>query len=411
MTPKSKPKSKTIKPTKETKTVKEVLPKPRKWAKCHSRYITPELRRRGLPTWGHQTSLIARLKATDPPNLRTPDARKATHSKQLKRFQNAALKNITPFPFFCKLPLEIRERIWEFSLPGPRVLALDTSRKGPVPVRLFFSPVFKTRNPAALTTCRESRVVAKRRYKLAFGTPNVYFDFEGGDILYFSPECSRSYGRFLDEPWEWFQGWIWGEGGEPRKAMAKLNEEVVRDLESVRHLAIARELWNSTWELYAWFGYAHTTNGEDNATGDLLRKRLRRFKALERISLEYGKERWNHESTHEIFCGGLVIEDPWFEQRPFDSRPGQKETLSVALYKEHVPKLEEWLEMDGRWEVTGDLNAVALLSRFDTKDLSDEEKEKGIPEARLVNIKFVTEEPRRVREELWRNWGWQAFSH
>jgi hypothetical protein len=407
MAPKSKPKSKTTKPTKATKTTKEVLPKPRKWAKCHSRFLTPELRRRGLPTWGHQSTLISRLKATDPLNLRTPEARKAVHSKQLKRLQNTSLKTITPFPFFGKLPLEIRERIWEFSLPGPRVVTLDTSRKGPVPERLFFSRVFKARNPAALKTCREARAVAKRRYKLAFGTPNVYFDFEGGDILYFGPECTSGYGRFLDQSWEWVKGSVWDDGeSEPRKVMARLNEEVVRDLESVRHLAIARELWNNPWEAYARFLNNRMANGEDHAKGDLLRKRLRKFKGVERISLEYGKGRWNYESAHEVFCGGPVIEDPWFEERPFDSRLGLKERLSVTLYKEHVPRLEEWLEMDGRWEITGDLNAVALLSRFDTKDLSEEEKEKGIPEARLVDIKFVLEEPRRVREEFWRNWSW-----
>jgi hypothetical protein len=99
-----------------------------------------------------------------------------------------------------------------------------------------------------------------------------------------------------------------------------------------------------------------------------------------------------------------VIEDPWFEERPFDWRTmNARETLHVKMYKEHVPWLEEWLEMDGKWEVTGDLSAVALLSRWDAKDLSEEEKEKGVPEARLVDIKFVPDEPKRIREELWRH--------
>ena len=72
----------------------------------------------------------------------------------------------------------------------------------------------------------------------------------------------------------------------------------------------------------------------------------------------------------------------------------------MQLYTHHVRGIEEWIE--GRREIEGELNAVALLSRFDMKDLSDEEKERGIPEARLVDIKFVIDEPRRLREDFWR---------
>ena len=72
----------------------------------------------------------------------------------------------------------------------------------------------------------------------------------------------------------------------------------------------------------------------------------------------------------------------------------------MQLYTHHVRGIEEWIE--GRREIEGELNAVALLSRFDMKDLSDEEKERGIPEARLVDIKFVIDEPRRLREVFWR---------
>ena len=279
-------------------------------------------------------------------------------------------------------------------------MTLDTSRRLPVSERLCFSRTFKTKNPAALFTCRESRAVAKRRYRPAFGTENVYFDFAGGDILYFGPECFD--GRLLDQEWEWVEQYYWvpDEPG-PKVVKRKLSDDVVRDLEAVRHLAIARELWNNPREAYARFGY-NFAHG-DNAKGDLLRKRLRRFKGVERISFEWGKERINEPSRYgyEVWCGGAMIEDPWFEERSRDWRIGAKDMLSVKLYKEHVPRLEEWLERDGRWEVTGDLNAVALLSRFDTKNLSEEEKEKGIPEARLVDIKFVFDEPRRVREHSW----------
>jgi len=274
------------------------------------------------------------------------------------------------------------------------VLTLDTRRKI-VPERLFFSRVFKAKNPAALSTCTEARAVALRRYRLAFGTSNVYFDFKGGDILYFGPECFV--GIFLDQEWEVTTS---------TAVKVCLAESVRRDLEAVRHLAISRGLWENHRERYAWFDYDRTV-GWDDCCAELLRKRLRKFKSVERISLEHGRQRVEHPEGHEVYCGGPVIEDPWFEERPFDWRTmNAREPLDVKMYKKHVPRLEEWLEMDGKWEVTGDLNAVALLSRWDTKDLSEEEKEKGVPEARLVDIRFVPDEPKRIREEFWRHHYW-----
>lgn len=71
--------------------------------------------------------------------------------------------------------------------------------------------------------------------------------------------------------------------------------------------------------------------------------------------------------------GGPVIEDPWFQEKPRDWRIGAKEKLPVDSFKQNLPRLEEWLERDGKWEITGDPNAFMLLCRFDTKDLSEEE--------------------------------------
>jgi hypothetical protein len=243
-----------------------------------------------------------------------------------------------------------------------------------------------------LKTCEESRRVAKRRYKLCFGTGNVYADFKGGDILYFGPECWD--GTFLDTPWEFLSMIIRPEGGaQPIRVMKSLSDGLVRDLESVRHLAISRDLWNTGG--YATFGYP--VHGYSN--GEMLRKRLRKWKDLERISLEQGAERMGNP-VHEVFIGGLVIEDPWFEEKPTDWRKPGHQSLGMQWYQGNAHGAGEWIE--GRREIEGELNAVALLSRFDTKDLSDEEKERGIPEARLVDIKFVINEPRRLREDLWR---------
>jgi hypothetical protein len=380
---------------------KPVLPPPRRWAKAHPRFLKPELARRGLPSWGTQSTLIARLKASDAPTNRTFESRKSSHQRALKRLQNASLSKIIPFPQFQNLPLEIREYIWDLSLPGPRVLTLGENRYAPNCERLFFSRLFKARNPVALKVCKESRTVAKRRYKLCFGTGNVYADLKGGDILYFGPEYLD--GHFLDTPWEILSETIWPEAGTgygtgPIRVMKSLSEGLIRDLESVKHLAIARNLWNAG--VYARF--SHVTIGgiaRGYHHGEFLRKRLRKWKGLERISLEHGVERIENP-VHEVFIGGPVIEDPGFEKKPIDWRKPGHERLNVQLYKSHAPEIGEWIE--GRKEIEGELNAVALLSRFDTMDLSDEEKERGIPEARLVDIKYVIDEPRRLREDFWR---------
>jgi hypothetical protein len=266
--------------------------------------------------------------------------------------------------------------------------------------RLWFSSVYGWRNPAALKTCRESRTVALRRYRLAFGTPNVYFDFEGGDVLYWGPECRT--GMFLGQGWEWDERQILVPEEEAQWVFEMLNDEVRKDLESVRHLAMSRELWDCPC-----YRYPYSLNSPRSmhvARGDVLRKKLQKFKALKRVSLEYGKGRLQHPFVDQgpfvdqVFYGGPVIEDPWFQEKPRDWRIVAKEKLAVDYYKQYIPRLEEWLERDGKWETTGDTNAFMLLCRFDTKDLSEEEMERGIPEARLVDIKFVADEPRILRE-------------
>ena len=392
MPPKARPSPK--RPRKSSK-------QPLNWATAHKRSLIPELTRRDLPTRGnewHRSVLTARLQATDSPSLRTPSSRRKAHQEQLQHHLTTALENVIPFSLFTHLPFEIRERIWEFSLPGPRVVTLDTDRQSLTPEQLPFSRAFEAKHPVQLRTCREARTVAKRRYQLAFGSRNVYFDFDGGDILYFGPESQA--GTLLDQGWGWppvsWPRLPW----EPRAENLLPGEALRRDLERVRHVAIAKNLWAGLAG-YAYFSYS-TVGGRDNAYGDVLRRRLRQFKALERVSFEYGLERLEDPVEHSVFCGNWVVEDPWFEKRPFDSRiknvNGQK--LDVGRYKEVMPKIEEWLERDGKWQVTGDLAAVALLSRWDTKDLSEEEMEKGVPEARLVDIKFVADEPRRVREKV-----------
>jgi len=61
----------------------------------------------------------------------------------------------------------------------------------------------------------------------------VYFDFKGGDILYFGLNCFL--GIFLDQEWE-VTTLTCVDPNEPRVVKVCLAESVRRDLEAVRHL-------------------------------------------------------------------------------------------------------------------------------------------------------------------------------
>jgi hypothetical protein len=94
-----------------------------------------------------------------------------------------ALEEFTPFP---KLPIELRLRIWKFTLPGPRILEVAYCEAGSdsdMPEKFGVA----TRPPVALRVCRESRREASRFYTLSFGSENwaskIYFDFSI-DTLY-----------------------------------------------------------------------------------------------------------------------------------------------------------------------------------------------------------------------------------
>jgi hypothetical protein len=137
----------------------------------------------------------------------TPEGRVIDYERRLKVHNERRLAEIVPFLWFNKLPYDIRHRVWEDTLPGPRTLCPATPR--PVQVGddwvfnddstvLFFPKIHHTPNLAALSVCQESRRIALKRYRLCFGTPNVYADLDI-DILYFGPWESKSkhcWGRF-----------------------------------------------------------------------------------------------------------------------------------------------------------------------------------------------------------------------
>jgi hypothetical protein len=94
---------------------------------------------------------------------------------------DAGLGDIAPkFTLFSRLPIELREKIWEEACNQPRVVdfwafpvdgGIGNYRKlcqifGEMP----FAYKTHQKNPAVLEACQESRKVGNRHYELSFGT-------------------------------------------------------------------------------------------------------------------------------------------------------------------------------------------------------------------------------------------------
>lgn len=142
------------------------------------------------------------------------------------------MTDLTAFHKFPELPKEVRQMIWKATWPGPRAIhvgkqtcahfTLDrdellgdvdtweewtgaipddpTYCAGPwcfcssdlnyhdVPFRLIHK--YRPENPVALSVCADSRAISMMKYKLAFGTADLFFDFEG-DFLFFENVPAR----------------------------------------------------------------------------------------------------------------------------------------------------------------------------------------------------------------------------
>ncbi|KAG4414940.1 hypothetical protein IFR04_011917 [Cadophora malorum] len=92
------------------------------------------------------------------------------------------------FELFNRLPIELRLKIWEAALPGPRVVnirekRLKKTRRG----RDMVALTSDTKAPSVLFACRESYSVASKFYMPSFAfadsIPETYFDHQR-DILY-----------------------------------------------------------------------------------------------------------------------------------------------------------------------------------------------------------------------------------
>lgn len=155
--------------------------------------IRAELMRRGLPQHGCRQELHDRLIA-DNRLILSMKGKYDLHKRRLAAMEaekKRTIADIVTFQRFPHLPPEVRLIVWECSLPGPRVLSVSDCRKGSSAM-LHFREHDNESNPVALSVCRESRHVALQKYRLCFGTPNIYADLNS-DILYFG-----SHWRMID---------------------------------------------------------------------------------------------------------------------------------------------------------------------------------------------------------------------
>jgi hypothetical protein len=104
----------------------------------------------------------------------------------------SSIVQLQSFTMFTKLPMEVRKMIWQYTLPGPRMLEVAYNWQK-TRLKSLYPP------PVALYICPESRAEARKRYALALDNQlnpcGNYFDFSQ-DGLVFGP---YTYGEFPGE--------------------------------------------------------------------------------------------------------------------------------------------------------------------------------------------------------------------
>ena len=137
-----------------------------------------------------------------------------------------ASKQSSTFKFFKDLPPELRNEIWVFSLPGPRIIGLQKYRQPIIRPAQYngtgasliheschMTSTDQTNNqesivvyrsqarvPTIYSVCWESRTVVEQFYSKAFGTsnsPGIWIDFKK-DALYLAREIYENGSSFYD---------------------------------------------------------------------------------------------------------------------------------------------------------------------------------------------------------------------
>ncbi|KAH6682025.1 hypothetical protein B0J14DRAFT_695492 [Halenospora varia] len=153
---------------------------------------------------------------------------KANHVLRMMRRGKCEPVAAMTFASFGKLPPELREKVWGFALPGPRVVQMR--------IKLVVAKYSKhqrgfhlkstTPVPSMLHTCSESRAIALQHYELGMGSHlsrgRTYIDFTK-DTIYFG-DVNESQGFTM---------------------ASLLRDTPEKDLSKIRKLAVSQNVWNS----------------------------------------------------------------------------------------------------------------------------------------------------------------------
>jgi hypothetical protein len=155
-----------------------------------------------------------------------------------------------------------------------------------------------------------------------------------------------------------------------------LRPEVVADLEKVKHLAYRY--------IDGWAEYDDDEGPRGSSKGgDRLRRDLALFKGLKEVMLDCGENYGDEDEP-----GQTVFED-------YEKSPQQE---SDAKAEVEVEEAEDWAFnrklSEHKWTVIQRERAARVLSKCRTKNLTPEEKERGIIEVELVIVKRIPNGPK-----------------
>ncbi|KAF7858017.1 hypothetical protein EAF04_009373 [Stromatinia cepivora] len=269
--------------------------------------------------------------------------------RHIRSIKSKNLESIVPLKRFSDLPAEIQDLIWEFSLPGPRILypPIDARNRYDIngqsfPPSFEFAKYYNPPNPSALRTCRASRAVALKRYRIIPGPPSrlVYADFPGGDIIYLDRHNFKL-----------FNGWEW----RPSVSQTSMNKGIVErvalsgDAINVYYLEIEKSLQKLTNLKQILLDTSNRSfNGDQWSHGP----GIIHIEGL----VEYDQSDFNHQKAE--WARGKILD----ERTENDITKGlrQPELISTSMIPS-VPK-NDWLV-----DLTECDETIRLLKRFHVK--------------------------------------------
>ncbi|KAM0515792.1 hypothetical protein ACHAPE_005871 [Trichoderma viride] len=223
--------------------------------------------------------------ALAPRKTRSSPITKSRAIKKRSSQKPAPSKHLHSFHSFGKLPTELRLRIWELSLPGPRLVPIQCGSDNislPESSTISFLASSMTKDlttgcmssapvPASLHVCTESRLETLQTYRPCFGFAcgpgRVLFNPEL-DIMYFGPR----------------EGFM-AANGQFRSCMNLCNQQ---ELASVRRLAISDALF--------WLGDLYDSTTAAGLTLEVLRDVATRMTGLqELVFVPWEDEEGDHE--------------------------------------------------------------------------------------------------------------------